>query len=255
MDDLHPQLHPVVLRGAALEWPAVEQWTDEWFLREWPDEVLDVEEPKVEDRNVIAEGMKMSDFLARYLDRERYYAIHTVHGPMEAGVTLPREYARGLSALQRPIFWFSSGGTHSVLHRDTTMNINCMVAGRKEWVLYPSNATRFMYEMESHNSPHSAVSVRAVDLDEHPAFAVVAHQLVTAEKGDCVFLPYEHWHQVNSYGRNLAVNLWFNTVPDEFLRPGTPPPADLERIAISAPDFSLLEDNEEGEEADEYELY
>ena len=53
--------------------------------------------------------------------------------------------------------WFSSGGTRSILHTDTSENLHCVVSGRKEFLLMepqyttligPEHAQQSYYDMD-----------------------------------------------------------------------------------------------------------
>eukprot|EP00057_Strongylocentrotus_purpuratus_P002050 XP_003723742.1 PREDICTED: uncharacterized protein LOC100892633 [Strongylocentrotus purpuratus] len=55
----------------------------------------------------------------------------------------------------------------------------------------------------------SGVDVDKVDLTKYPGLGQVPWYNVTMERGDCLFIPYRWFHAVRSWGRNLAVNVWF----------------------------------------------
>eukprot|EP00118_Oscarella_pearsei_P015319 m.137643 g.137643 ORF g.137643 m.137643 type:complete len:104 (+) comp38220_c0_seq30:1245-1556(+) len=38
----------------------------------------------------------------------------------------------------------------------------------------------------------------------------VEYEYVKMEEGDCLYIPYKWYHQVRSYDRNIAVNVWWN---------------------------------------------
>ena len=77
------------------------------------------------------------------------------------------------------------------------------------------------------------------------------------EEGDCLFIPYHWFHQVNSFaddvtGQNLAINIWFKHVFNH--RPVKcdilPNEATLDKFQFSE-DKSEEENADDGEEEDE----
>ena len=55
------------------------------------------------------------------------------------------------------VMWFSSGGTKSVLHTDSSENLHCLVSGRKEFLLIephystvigPEHAQKSYYDID-----------------------------------------------------------------------------------------------------------
>ncbi|CAD7976277.1 unnamed protein product [Amoebophrya sp. A25] len=121
-------------------------------------------------------------------------------------VEIPRMLACGEVLFQSLSFWFSSGGTSSVLHQDDADNLLIMQNGRKVVTLIEEKYSREIYAKRGVSKAHQD----QVDLREYPRFRNVPKLRVLMEEGDALFIPYGMFHQVNSEGeRNLAVNAWW----------------------------------------------
>ena len=111
--------------------------------------------------------------------------------------------------------WFSSGGTRSVLHRAMSENVLCLLDGGEKRVLLWDRDDRSWLETHAAGwdprfGAAAAIDVDAIDLDLFPAFKGRAAREVTLRRGDCLYIPFQWYHQVNSAaGRNLAVNFWW----------------------------------------------
>lgn len=111
--------------------------------------------------------------------------------------------------LQDAVFWFSSGGTKSVLHYDAVDNINCLFDGTKE-LLMINKSHLLQAHIDKVNGAFSSVDVDKVDMYKFPGLQTIPYYKVLMEPGDCLFIPARWVHQVRSYGqRNLAVNIWW----------------------------------------------
>lgn len=110
--------------------------------------------------------------------------------------------------------WFSSGGTKSVVHNDDVDNINCLYRGRKELLFIEYNKNKKFVPIDHPEGGYSSIDVERVNYTMYPQLRHVDHyHHVTMEEGDCLFIPYHWFHQVNSVandnGQNLAINVWF----------------------------------------------
>jgi len=105
--------------------------------------------------------------------------------------------------------WFSSGGTKSVLHNDDVDNINCLFSGTKELLFIDYKKYKNKVPIDFPVGGYSGVDVDRVDFVKYPSLKDVEYYNVTMEPGDCLFIPYKWYHQVRSYDRNIAVNVWW----------------------------------------------
>lgn len=101
-------------------------------------------------------------------------------------------------------------------HYDTSINIACVVAGRRRFTLFPPDQLSNLYVGPLDNTmagpPSSMVDPDAPDLARYPRFAEAMAQAEVAElePGDAIFVPPLWWHHVRAVGRlNVLVNYWW----------------------------------------------
>jgi len=113
-------------------------------------------------------------------------------------------------------FWFSSGGTKSILHKDTAENLHCLVSGFKKFVLIkPYFADLISPEFEEIGHYNIDVDkyvnfffnfidnhtnyylIKRVNMTAYPNLAKIPWYLATLKAGDCLFLPFSWVHYVS----------------------------------------------------------
>ncbi|CAK8680367.1 unnamed protein product [Clavelina lepadiformis] len=207
---------PVLFKGAAKSFPSFKTWQGDSHLREkYGEWFIEVEEGKKENRSWGTEQMTFAEFLDRYKTEDIYLVqdiLPTTH--MADEVFLPKCLLCGgyTDLLKTAVLWFSSGGTKSVLHIDEFENINCLYDGSKELVLID----KALYDLVpySEKTNHSPIDVERVDMQKYPSLSKIPWHRASMEPGDCLYIPYMWYHQVNSSPtRNLAINIWWVNKP------------------------------------------
>ncbi|KAL5004588.1 hypothetical protein ScPMuIL_018044 [Solemya velum] len=205
---------PLLLRDAlnSIEFPAFQKWTDHYLREKFGEEMVEVEKGKKEDRDRGMEVMKFKEFI-KFYESADIYMVHTLPASMEGDITVPVTLQCGgfSKALQDLVVWFSNGGTKSVLHSDYLDNINCLLDGKKDFIFIDKEYADLVeangFDQEK---SYSTVDVDRVDFVKFPRLREVPWLKATLQKGDCIYIPYRWYHQVNSHeSRNLAVNFWF----------------------------------------------
>merc|ERR1712085_153834 len=105
--------------------------------------------------------------------------------------------------------WMSSGGTTSVLHQDDAENFLWLLDGRKTVMLVHQDQATAMYAKIAEQPGSSPVHQDAVNHEAFPKFKDMPWTYGEINAGDMLYIPHSYWHQVNSFGRNAAVNLWW----------------------------------------------
>eukprot|EP00811_Abedinium_folium_P035932 NODE_8686_length_1476_cov_7.763529.p1 GENE.NODE_8686_length_1476_cov_7.763529~~NODE_8686_length_1476_cov_7.763529.p1 ORF type:complete len:389 (+),score=106.90 NODE_8686_length_1476_cov_7.763529:40-1206(+) len=210
---------PVVIRGNARMQPAFNLWSDEYLLERWSQTMVRAELWKSEERNGPTREMKFRDFVKKIHDEsnlERYYAIIPLDddSAARADCMLPEPIRCEEVQPQSLTLWMSSGGTSSVLHEDDAENFLMLLAGRKEVMLIHQDQAQHHYATASKVLGASPVHQDGVDHVRYPSFANVRWLSATLEAGDTLYIPHTFWHQVNSMGRNLAINVWWGRPED-----------------------------------------
>ncbi|XP_046354843.2 bifunctional peptidase and (3S)-lysyl hydroxylase JMJD7-like [Haliotis rufescens] len=210
---------PLVIRSILnlTTFPAVVKWTDDFFRKEVGEEYIDAEPARKENRNLTPEQMTMRSFLQQYAERELYLVsgieVFRAKDKLMDDLYVPRSlHCGGLQFLiESLVMWFSSGGTKSVLHNDDYENFNCVLDGTKELVFVDTKHREQVQADGYHeDGSYSDVDVDKVDMHKFPRLGEVPVYKAVLHKGDCLYIPYQWYHQVNSPGgRSLAINFWF----------------------------------------------
>lgn len=110
--------------------------------------------------------------------------------------------------------------THTAAHWDLPQNLACVVAGRRRFTLFPTEAVADLYvgplDRTLAGQPSSQVRVDAPDLTRHPRFARALEAAEEAEldPGDVLYMPSLWWHAVASLDPvGAMVNFWWRDGP------------------------------------------
>ncbi|XP_070543367.1 bifunctional peptidase and (3S)-lysyl hydroxylase Jmjd7-like [Ptychodera flava] len=199
---------PVLFRGAAKRMKAFQTWNDDYLRDKYGEINVEVEEGKKENRSLSLFDMKFRRFLEIYNSSD-VYMVESLHDQMKDDFMLLRCLLCGFSnVLLDAVLWFSSGGTKSVLHYDALDNINCIMDGEKELIMIDRKEEDHI-DIDNPVGSFCGVDVDKVDMVKYPGLQDVPWYSVKMLPSDCLFIPYKWFHQVNSSGRNLAVNIWF----------------------------------------------
>jgi len=204
---------PVLIRGGAKLSPAFSLWSDEYFLSfdESKNFQIVAEQRKKEIRTHPALDISFAEFVKTY-EKSDIYLVNGVPPFLQKDVLLPppllcKDIAKDM--LVDTVMWFSSGGTKSVLHNDDVDNINCLFHGTKELLFIEYKKYKDQVPIDFPSGGYSGVDVDSVDFVKYPSLKDVEYYNVTMEAGDCLFIPYKWFHQVRSFDRNIAVNVWW----------------------------------------------
>ena len=214
---------PVILKSFGSNWPAFDLWSDE-YLKEMYGNLRVKIEAKFEkeylpagDRGLGQDSIK--HFIETY-KTDNKYMVTQLPDPMAKEVSVPNCILCGsfYGRILEINMWMSSGNTTSLLHRDADNAINCLLAGKKEWVLiHPKYTDKLPVEVEV-GDPYGGftrINVNSVDFEKFPEMKNIPWNSAKMSAGDCLFLPTQYWHQVRSYeDRNVAVSILVSRLED-----------------------------------------
>ncbi|XP_070570099.1 uncharacterized protein [Ptychodera flava] len=110
----------------------------------------------------------------------------------------------------------SAGGGKTLIHKDLYDNVHCLFNGTKEWLMIDPSQSDLVYlsrDSKREFGGHAMIDVDAVDLRKFPKIKDVKYSHVTMNKGDCMYIPSGHLHQVRSNGyMNTGVAIWFSVL-------------------------------------------
>lgn len=208
------QSRPVKMAGAAKLSPAFKNWEDSYFLsrKEAKEALVNVETRKKENRTQETLDIPFSEFVEKYNESDNYM-VDPVPEFLRDEVILPGPLQCTDVAenhLVENIMWFSSGGTKSVVHTDAVDNILCLFRGEKTFVMVDPNKYGDRVAIDHPEGAYSDIDVDNVNYDRYDGLVGLEFYHVNISAGDCLYVPYKWIHQVRSYNRNIAVNIWWD---------------------------------------------
>ena len=210
---------PVILAGAARDWPALKSWMPDELARRFSDRVVPVLRTRSDGGFYNAEGGMNYDRMSmgEYVDalharrRELYMVFHIQEALPELleDVHVPELCRR--AAWFWPRFWFGMGGTGGPLHADLPHNLYMQAVGRKQFTLvhYHQTARVYPFPPWSGIPNFSQVDAEEPDLDRFPRFARATRQVAELEPGDMLYIPSLYWHQPRALTDSVSINLWW----------------------------------------------
>ncbi|KAL5258769.1 hypothetical protein ACHWQZ_G009281 [Mnemiopsis leidyi] len=211
---------PVILRGLAKTFPAFDLWTDQYLVDNFGD--LEVRlEAKTEKQSYTPVGeaglgrASISEFFRRY-KTDNMYCVSEVPGPMYKDLQLPAIMNCGSmkNSLVEMNLWINSGGAKSIIHKDAHNQLNCLLAGSKDWIFINNTYNDWIYqaeEIDGDQGGFSLVNPDKVNYITFPLFDKIPWEYATVHAGDCLYLPPRYYHRVKSTDRNFAVSFLFGT--------------------------------------------
>ena len=133
--------------------------------------------------------------------------------------------AKLISSSIAPTMWIGNRG-HVAPHYDVHRNLACVVAGRRQFILFPPEHIANLYPGPVLGAPGgvpiSLVDVWEPDFNRFPRYAeaLESAQEATLEPGDALYIPSLWWHGVASLDRvNVLVNYWWDGIAENGVSP------------------------------------
>lgn len=237
--DIVPQSKPVVFKGQAAQWPAVQAGMQgpqsiAAYLKDFdvgqktPVAVLLAAEngnyfydQSLKDLNY----RSVSQYLPTVIDRLAAQAHDQANDriymqSLPVASFLPRFVLDNKTGLIddaiSPRIWI--GNALSIqTHYDCFSNLACVVAGKRRFILFPPEQLKNLYpgpdDFTPGGTPVSMADIEDPDFEKYPRLREALKHAVVAdmEPGDVLYLPYGWWHKVKSLsGFNVLVNYWWN---------------------------------------------
>lgn len=228
---------PVVLAGAAAEWPAIKKWSPEYLLQRCGQDeiaVIDAHNWKVSsdgDQDAVATKettMHIADLVANMKAGGSWYGafLELLDKYADLRSDLDFSFIEKYGQANPRIPWHRNvlakmyvGGpsTSTSLHCAGISNLYVQAYGRKKWVLIQPEFTPFMYPALSAGlNWQSRVDFRNPDYTTCPLYKYVDRQETILEPGDVLWNPPFVWHGVMNVTESIAVSLWWTNVTRAF---------------------------------------
>jgi hypothetical protein len=236
--EIVPNNQPAVIRSLVRDWPAVASGIDATsgvfdYLRK-----LDAGQPvytiaappeaggrffyrdDLQSVNFNRGQIPLSQVLTKLLDNIDAANPHSIAiQALAIRETLPEFETDNAMPLMdtgvQPTMWIGNKGRVSP-HYDVHRNLACVMAGKREFTLFPPDQIENLYLGPVLDAPGgvpiSLVDVQNPDLEKYPRYvkALEFAQRALLEPGDAIFIPSLWWHGVASLEPlNVLVNYWW----------------------------------------------
>ena len=231
--DLYVNLSkPTVIRGLILGSEPTDRWTDNYLNKNFGKSDIKVmrrvqKQKSIEETNLqmtfksFLQGYRVEDWYLRgIMPKEMFEEVPIPHIVNCGALTQEPKIAQ----LIEPYLWMSAGETSSLLHSHPEHNLHCVLDGRKDFILIPSEQfgsnsewkkTLGMYETYPHSSEwYSKIDVNMVNAFKYDLSKLVWYWALL-RAGDCVYIPANYLHQVRSHGRSISASIYFTPLQSE----------------------------------------
>ena len=214
---------PVIIRGGALNWPAVKNWSPDYlklrygqhpvrarFLARGTSSAVDGDQRPEKPRT-----------LAQFVDIMRSQPPDGLWYLVQQPIAqLPRDLVRDFGELpyysrkmqrftgHEPYFWMGSAGAKTGLHYDLIHNFNVQITGRKSWRLYPRSQQPLLYFGQGEYPHHSVMNIFEADLSQYPLLQQATPYEFVLDPGDILFFPAGWAHSVYCLEEGISVNMF-----------------------------------------------
>ena len=197
---------PVVLKGLAKDWPAINKWNPDFFSDNYGDtkvvynlyDVNNVQRSTLKD--FFVEYGKKDTEIPAYLQEWWFLAFH---GELADDIEIPEHFAldqnKKLLGFNNSTLWLGPDKSYTPVHQDTTFtNIwTTQIRGNKEWLLFDPSSELLA------NEDGDPDYENFVSQNEGKIFHCVL------EPGDILYVPFRWWHRASAIGDSFSMNTFY----------------------------------------------
>jgi hypothetical protein len=211
---------PVVISNA-LNWPALDRWTHEWFRDTHGSTSVKLSVNPTHTRRIVE--MRLDAYIQRILEDYRMEGgLYLDQFPLQEFPELAKDFSVPAycpaDRIVLPHLWIGPGTTVLSFHKDNHNplvqldNIFVQIRGRKRFILASPDNDDFMYPREPEIGAywHSRVNPEAPDLAQFPLFANARLQEAIVGPRDIIYVPRNYWHHVRALERSISMSFWWH---------------------------------------------
>lgn len=216
---------PVVIRGGASHWPAMQRWQPAYLKEKLAGRTVQLFGSKdgIHFDKKVTPFVKATQYtlpVEAFVDRTfglaesdmvyylRQQAISNF-SELTGDIDAPKFANRRIS---ETCLWIGGTGNITNTHYDMNDNFLVQVSGRKRLMLFSSEQFDELYPMAAttpNTSNYASVDIANPDLAAYPAFAKAQPFEAFLEPGDMLFIPVFWWHWVQTLEAGCSVNFWW----------------------------------------------
>ncbi|KAL1491669.1 hypothetical protein ABEB36_012231 [Hypothenemus hampei] len=238
---------PVLIKGGANHFPAVQKWDSQFFMNNYPEKIVTltvtpngyadgVAQFQEESHFFLPEEvqMKFKDFLTHLKEKRNNYVTYIQQQNSNLTENYPEllpdieEFKWASKAFNKKPdainFWMGDQRAVSSMHKDPYENIYCVIDGYKDFILIPPvdlpyvPYEKYLVKRYKHVTPEGFDVEHCSNetiywISENPL--IDTHSLarkyhIRVCKGDVLYLPSLWFHHVRQSHECIAVNYWYD---------------------------------------------
>lgn len=207
---------PVVVKGAAKDWPAYNKWSFEYIKIQGKDKIVPLyDNSKVDASRKVNEpvaSMPLAEYIDLLLAGDSTYRIF-LYNLMKEIPQLKDDIVYpdlGVSLLRSmPMLFFAGAGSRVFMHYDIDLgNIyHYHFAGYKTALIAPPSARQYMYHVPFSTICLEDIDFENPDFEKYPALKKITFYHAELQHGDMLYMPEGWWHYMryDTAGFSLAL--------------------------------------------------
>lgn len=215
---------PTVFRGAARDWPCMNQWSDAFFAEKYGDytvELIDNIGGVGNDSSYMRTDM--ATFIHKLKkDKKAYLRVCRIideHPELKDDLDLDfiQELAGGISNGDIFYLFMGEAGTNTTMHSEMPVTVFVQVKGSKRWAIYPPEERIFLDPKAQRLAYyHTKANPFYPDYKSYPLLPYGQGYDITTEEGDVLIIPPFYWHYVENLSSSMAVAFKHLDIPLAF---------------------------------------
>jgi hypothetical protein len=202
---------PVLLKGRAKQWPAIEKWTWTYLKQLAEDRVVRLVVGNREHNKTRFTNMKLAEYIDILANPElrhntdklylKEFDLLAEYPILTEDIQYESFFPQDVTAYKAA--WIGEKGAVTGLHYDVFNNFLTQVCGRKTFLLFPSKAIARAYRSDKYDYGARISTLDAFNQanQTHTGAPIVAD----LEPGDVLYVPKGWWHQVKSLDPSISI--------------------------------------------------
>lgn len=217
---------PLIFKGAAAEWPAVKNWSKEYFIEYFANSKVELvgnvgladkkNQNKFIETNFKEFINELSKDKANYL---RFSRIIDDNPELRSDMDVDwlRNFKSGVSWGDNLYMFMGEAGSSTSMHNALIQSLFIQINGLKKWTLYAPNE-RFFLDPVAARMPYFYTDANPNNPNDkrYPLLSYAKKYEIVLEGGDILYFPSYYWHYVENLTANIGVTYKFTNIPFAF---------------------------------------
>lgn len=213
---------PVVIEGMANNWPAVKNWSPDWFKRNYGDYKIPVriKSDRLDDTALVIRDMTLAQLVDNINAGGKFMGGNLedvfndnphLRGDLDLNELSRYEVANKHAKIGSTQLFMSGAGTRSGYHCTNGINLFVQVHGHKEWSFVSPKFSKWMHPITRKDMFYAATMFNwtapfnELEKNGYPLYRYCPKFFTKLNPGDVLFSPQWWWHAVDTTCPSVAV--------------------------------------------------